>query len=414
MNLVLGWIPKLFGSANYTLRNYSVFLMIILCIQYIPIESRAGVSWVKVTAMVVTIFIYLRYIAVNKMFIICTIYLFWIYVTAYCLHPNSFRASTVIYLSMYVLTFMAFYTFVWEYHVFSLDFFIRVLRNFIFVLVCVLVIQQCCLIVGIRLLPIINLCLELDRGIGANSLTFEPSTLGRLLNVLYYAYLKCNEYKQGSKIGLQQIFTGEHKLVSVAFVWATLTMGSGTAFIALAITSLYFMRGRQFLLSIPIFIGLFLILDVSGNQSFERAVYASQSAITGDSKLIMETDGSAAVRILPIVNTLKIDWSDIDSWIGEGCDSARKHGVYSKYRYMGQISDYGLISYLLELLLIFSCSIRFASLGTIMFFLGVGGGVANVSYGWGLLMIFSCVKYFYENRPDVIHENIDGNLIVLD
>jgi hypothetical protein len=37
----------------------------------------------------------------------------------------------------------------------------------------------------------------------------------------------------------------------------------------------------------------------------------------------------------------------------------------------------------------------FMSLPTIMFFVGVGGGVGNIAYCWGILMIFTTIRYFY-------------------
>lgn len=396
MNKVFSWIGSLFVARNYTLHNFTVFLLVLLCIQYIPIESRAGVSWVKVGSMALTACVFMRYMVLNKAFCIALIYMMWIMITANILNSTTFRASTVIYLFMFVTTFVAFYTFVWVNRVLNIDFFIRFLRNFIFVLVGVLIAQQCCLLVGIKLMPIINLCQVLNRGIGANSLTFEPSTLGRLLNVLYYAYLKCNEYRRGYPVRVTEIFQDEHKWVTIAFVWSMLSMGSGTAFLALAITALYFMKGKYIFLAIPMFVGVYFILNSFGNESFQRTLNASEATLTGDREVVMETDGSAAMRIVPMLNTLHLDLSKTDSWTGRGCDSALSTGYYSQERYMGQISDYGLISYLLELILVFSCSIRFFSLGTLMFFTGVGGGISNIAYGWGILMIFTCIRYFNE------------------
>ena len=394
MNIIFSWLGELFDARNYTLRNFTVFLLVLFCIQYIPVESRAGVSWVKVATMGITALVFLRFFVINKGVFIAFIYMFWIFTTAYLLHPATFRASTVIYLYMYVITFAAFYTFVWTYQVFDIDFFIRFLRKFIFVLVGVLVVQQCCILVGLKLMPLINLCQIFNRGIGANSLTFEPSTLGRLISVLFYAYLKCSEYRRGCPIHVTELFKDEHKPITVAYLWAVVTMGSGTAFLACAVTALYFMRGKYILLAVPMFVGVYFILDYFGNESFLRAVNASQATLTGSREVVMETDGSAAMRIVPMLNTLNLDLSNPDSWTGRGCDSSLTKGLFSEIRYMGQISDYGLISYLLELVFIFSCSIRFLSLGTLMFFLGVGGGIGNISYGWGLLMIFTCVRYF--------------------
>lgn len=397
MNRLFYWLGELFSLRNYTLRNYTVFLLVLFCIQYIPVESRAGVSWVKVATMAITAFIMLKYVVVNKALLIALLHATWIMLTAYVLHPATFRASTVIYFFMFLTTFVAFYTFVWNYHVLSLDFFIKVLRRFIFVLVGVLVAQQICLIAGFKLMPILNLCQVLNRGIGANSLTFEPSTLGRLISVLYYSYLKCNEYRRGSKINITEVLDAEHKWVTIAYVWAVMTMGSGTAFLAMALVALYFMRGRYLFLAIPMFIGVYFILDYFGNESFQRTVNVSQATLTADREVVMETDGSAAMRIVPVVNTLTIDLSDPDNWIGRGCDSTSGWGGYSSKLYMSHINDYGIISYILELLMVFMCCMRFRSIPTLMFFLGVGGGIGNISYGWGILMILTCVRYFAEH-----------------
>ena len=66
MNSLFYWIREFFLLRNYTLRNYTVFLLILFCIQYIPIESRAGVSWLKVAAMALTGFLLLKYVVVNR------------------------------------------------------------------------------------------------------------------------------------------------------------------------------------------------------------------------------------------------------------------------------------------------------------------------------------------------------------
>lgn len=411
MNRLFYWLGELFSLRNYTLRNYTVFLLVLFCIQYIPVESRAGVSWVKVATMAITAFIMLKYVVVNKALLIALLHATWIMLTAYVLHPATFRASTVIYFFMFLTTFVAFYTFVWNYHVLSLDFFIKVLRRFIFVLVGVLVAQQICLIAGFKLMPILNLCQVLNRGIGANSLTFEPSTLGRLISVLYYSYLKCNEYRRGSKINITEVLDAEHKWVTIAYVWAVMTMGSGTAFLAMALVALYFMRGRYLFLAIPMFIGVYFILDYFGNESFQRTVNVSQATLTADREVVMETDGSAAMRIVPVVNTLTIDLSDPDNWIGRGCDSTSGWGVYSSKLYMSHINDYGIISYILELLMVFMCCMRFRSIPTLMFFLGVGGGIGNISYGWGILMILTCVRYFAEHYIPVQADERGKNII---
>lgn len=397
MRSIFSFIQGLFDTKNYTLHNIILFVIVLMCIQYIPIETRAGVSPVKVAVMCVMPIILLARLQINKAFMAGTAYVIWLFITGFLLHPATFRASTIMYATMFVITFVVVYTAVWNYQVVTLQGFRYFLRTFFYVLVGFLIAQQICIIVGIKLMPLLNLCQIFNRGIGANSLTFEPSTLGRLLAVIYYALLKCTEYLQGSKVHITEIFKGDLKWVSILYIWSVVTMGSGTAFIAAGILSLYFMHGRYIFLSIPVFIGVYFLLEYIGNESFTRAQRASIATMTGDADEVRETDGSAAMRIAPMLNTLNADFTDGNFWIGNGCDSTSKYDVAIGKALMGHINDYGFISYILELIIIFSCCMHFKSLGTLFFFTGTGGGIGNISYGWGLLMIFTVVRYFYDN-----------------
>ena len=400
MNKIISFIKGLFNPANYTLHNLTVFVIVLMCIQYIPIETRAGVSPVKVAVMALMPLVLLTHLQFNKALGWGGIYICWLFFTAAIFNPLSFRASTLLYSAMFVITFIVVYTAVWNYRVFTLSGFIRFIRVFFFVLIGFLLAQQCCLIVGIKLLPIINLCQELNRGIGANSLTFEPSTLGRLLAVMYYALLKCTEIQNGEKVSIKGAFQGDIKWVTIFYIWAVVTMGSGTAFVAAGITALYFMRGWYILLSLPLFIGVYFTLEYFGNESFARAQAASVATLSGDADVVRETDGSASMRIAPMLTTLDADFSDPILWVGNGCDSTTFRDRAIGNVYIGHINDYGLISYILELIIVFGCCMRFRSLGTLYFFTGTGGGMGNISYGWGLLMIFCVVKYFMGNRDD--------------
>lgn len=400
MNIGQFNLKRIFSLETITLKRYTIFVLFLMLIQYIPIESRAGVSPVKVSMMVLTAFVLIPYLKITKAFVCAFMYMLWIFLTAKLLHPWNFRASTVIYLYMFVITYVAFYNFVWVQKVFSLEYFIKLVRNFIFVLTIFLIAQQLSLLVGIRYFPLINLCQILDRGIGANSLTYEPSTLARVMCVLYYAYLKCTEYRLGKKVSIAAIFLPEHRWVTIAFLWSMLSMGSGTAFICLGVLALYFMRGFQFLYAIPIFISIYFVLNFFEIEQFDRAINTAQATLTGDADTVIETDGSASARIGPMLNTLSMDFTDSKTWFGEGCDSSLKYRR-SDNRYIGEINDYGLIAYLLGLLLIFTCAIRPLSLATIMFFLGIGGGTGNIPYAWGLLMLLTCVRYFSETyKPE--------------
>lgn len=412
MNTIIRWINSFVSLRNYTLRNYTAYLLILFCIQYIPIESRAGASWLKVVTMAITASMMLKYLVFNKALVIALTYIAWIMLTAYAFHGDSFRASTVVYLFMFVITFTAFYTFLWDYQVFDIDFFINLVRKFIFVLVGVLLVQQVCILAGFKLMPLVNLCQVLNREIGANSLTFEPSTFGRLISVLLYAYLKCNQYKKGTKVTLAEMFSPEHRKVAIAYLWAVLTMSSGTAFVAMAFVSLYFVRGWSVLYVAPLFVLAYFAMDHYGNKSFQRVQATVSATSTLNAKTVRNTDTSAATRILPIINTLKIDLNDSDIWTGKGCDSVKRGGGghFSEDIYMGNIGDYGLIGFLICVIFTFVCVVPVFSLPTLMMLGGVAGFVGgNVSYVWGLLMIFTCVSYFRKQQEQGLLEIEDDN-----
>jgi len=130
-------------------------------------------------------------------------------------------------------------------------------------------------------------------------------------------------------------------------------------------------------------------------KQFNRALSTAQATMTGDAQEVREVDGSASARIAPMLNTLNMDFLERKNWVGEGCDTSLKYR-HSNNRYMGEINDYGLIAFFLGLIFVFSCAIKPLSLGTIMFFAGIGGGTGNIPYAWGLLMLMTCIRYFFE------------------
>ena len=387
------WIYWLFQK-----RNFATILLVLFLTQIVFIEGYT-ISYVKVGVMALCpILMFLYRIPITRAMVLCTVYYVYIVLTA-SFHPDTFRASTLIYLLLFLLMYVLFYSLV-HTGAFTLQYFIKVVKYLIFAYGICLVLQQICFLIGIRFLPLINLNNQFFLGINKlPSLAIEPSHSARILGVLFYAYLKCNEYRAGAKISIVSIFTPEHRWVTIAFLWAMLTMGSGTAFICLGVLSLYFMKGFQFLYAIPIFVGVYFILNIFEVQQFQRAVVTAQASMTGDAREVAEADGSASARIAPTLNALKMDLSDSKNWFGEGCDIGSKYrGTESQY--VGRINEYGLVNYILSLFLIFSCAIIPLSLPTAMFFIGVGGGTSNIAYAWGLLMIFTCVRYFQNNKKN--------------
>lgn len=383
------WINWLFQK-----RNFATILLVLFLTQIVFIEGYT-ISYVKVGVMALCpILMFFYRIPITKAMILGVVYYVYIVLTA-SFHPDTFRASTLIYLLLFLLMYVLFYSLV-HTGAFTLQYFIKVVKYLIFAYAICLVLQQICFLFGIRFFPLINLNRQFFLGINKlPSLAIEPSHSARILGVLFYAYLKCNEYLAGAKLSIFSVFSPKHRWVTIAFLWTMLTMGSGTAFICLGVISLYFMKGFQFLYAIPIFVGIYFILNFFEVQQFQRAIIAAQATMTGDAREVAEADGSASARIAPMLNTLNMDFTELKSWVGEGCDTSLKYR-HTANRYMGEINDYGLIAYILGLFFVFTCAINPLSLGTIMFFFGIGGGTAHIPYSWGLLMLMTCVCYFSE------------------
>jgi hypothetical protein len=379
-------------------KNIVLFFITIMVTQYMPIEGDA-ISNFKFGAMTLCPLIWiLNFKTFSKSSIICLLY-----ITSFSfsslVNYESFRLSTYGYKLSFVFMFIMAYDLIYIKKALNLLAFEDFIKKLIFVFVFVLILQQIAIIFGITRLEIINLFYFLDRGIGANSLTLEPSHAARILTVLILAYFRILEIKFGKKLNLDEIFRYDKKLF-IGFIWSMLTMGSGTAFICLAILSMYFIRGKSIIKISFIFAFLYLISVNTSYEPVERAIATIESATTFDNNKIIEADANAAQRILPLINTLRgLDFSDSNVWYGKGIDSNISEELYSEAKTVGDIKDYGLISYVLSLVLVFSLCIRkFFSIETLIFVTLLSASVVNIPYNWGILIILCAVRFFQEHN----------------
>ena len=390
------------GKRGLTL--FATILIIFYGIYYMPIDSFGMNAPIKMALMVSSIVVLLFYtFKTSKALIWGVIYLILQYSVA-SFHPESFRWSTYLYSILLVLTFVSFYNLVWIEKVFTIDHFIKICKWFMMAYFIVCIIQQLLIIIGIKYLPAVNLMLILDRGIGCQSLSMEPSTFGRFMLVFYYAYVKCQEYKRDEgPFTLSELFSGEHKWVTIRFLWMMLTMGSGTAFVCLILFALYFVRKHNWYYVIPILIISYVLIQASGIEQLDRATSTINATTTLNKEEINEADGSAAARISPIINSLNADFSKKETWLGYGIDYGKNRNSF--VRQTGTLfDDYGFIFYIISLIFAFTCAYNFWSLACIFMFAGVGGSFGNnIQYAWELAMVMTCVRYFYENRynPDI-------------
>lgn len=393
MKLILSYLTK---------QNITAFILILFCIQYIPIESRDGVSYLKLAvSLVCPLIMFAKAPQISKPVVYFAIYYILIILAAIS-HPTTLRWSTVLFMATFLGMYIAFYNLIVVQHAFSKEFFASLIRKLIYAYCIVLVLQQCLLIAGIKVFPLLNLVQDLKRGLGANSLTYEPSSVAVILSFAYLSLLRMRELDLGHKLTWTEVWTNE-RLVTLAFIYTMIGVVSGTAMAALAIIALYFVPRKNYILSILI---VFIIALLFFNIDFlplNRARDSFLAFLTLDSAKVMQADGSAAARIIPIVNTLtKLDLTTWEGWFGHGVDYGLSKWIFSERVMVGGIADYGFLSFLVMQFAVYSCMIkRFFSLETLLWACIGLMTLANVPLNWGAMMMFTVVRYFqteYQNE----------------
>ena len=394
--------------ANKTfLTKFATIFIILYGIYYVPIDYHATHAPIKTSLMAISIVILFTYtFKLSKAMIWGIMYLLFQSLTA-SFHPETWRWGTIIYSILLTLTYVSLYNLITIEKVFTINHFIKICKWMMMIYFVVCIIQQIFLLAGVSIFPAINLWKVLDRGIGCNSLAMEPSSFGRFMLVFYYAYVKCNEYKRGEgSFTLKELFSGEHKWVTIRFLWMMCTMGSGTAFVCLILFSLYFINKNNWHYMLPALALLYILIQASGIEHLDRATGVMNKAVVLDKEGAREVDGSGASRMSPILNSLNADFTKFETWFGHGIDYTRKNRAFIKQT-STLFDDYGFIFYIISLIICFSCAYNFWSLGTIFMFAGVGGGcTGNIQYAWELMTVMTCIKYFHDNRfnPEIYEE----------
>jgi len=375
-------------------RNIATLFLVLMCIQYIPLEGQ-GVSYVKVFAMLLAPLIMAGLsLKLSRALILGGVYLLVVTISI-LYNSGTFRISTVLYKFSFVFMFIMYYNLIYREKAFTIDYFISVVKGLLYAYIIFLLVQQIAIIIGIRSLPIINLITFVDRGFGSNSLALEPSHAARIMTALMLVLLY--SYKISGKTDVSIIkFFKEKKWLSFGFLWAMLSMGSGTAFVGLGILSLFFFRKQNTVALMLITILLYFAIPIINYEPLNRAIASFEAARTLDAQVVIETDYSAAARIVPLINTFnELDVSQKETWVGKGIDSGLSAEYISKEKTIGDISDYGLLSYLMALILVFACCIKyFWSIETLIFFILMGASVSNIAFGWGILLLFTTLRYF--------------------
>lgn len=389
-------IPQISISQFLNIRFIATVFVIVMSVFFLPLEKTA-ISPIKVGVMGLSVFIFIFKVPyVSKALIWGMLY--W----SICLLGASFqeymRFSTIGYMGLFIIFYITFYNLIYS-GAFTFLYFVKIIKGLIIAYGIILILQQIALFIGIHSLPLINLVnqdfLSLTK---LPSLSMEPSHSARILTVLMLSYLRCIELaNNGVKPSIITLFKIEHRWVTIFFLWAMLTMGSGTAFIGLGLLCIYFIQWKSAIYIMPLLIGLFFIAKTIEIKQFDRALRITETTFTGNVKDIQAEDGSASSRIIPIINTIKMDLTKKESWFGNGTSSYKKAytGWMRTTDKIAVVEQYGLIALILSFILVYACAIyNIFSLETLVFIILFGMSLTNIYYTWGAIMIFTVVSYF--------------------
>lgn len=386
-------------SKHNILRFLTIVFIILFNTYYLPIDGRGGMGPIRYAMMGLAVAMLPFCFKISKAVIFGFIYLATQYLAA-IFHPESIRWTTLFYSAELILTYISLYHLIYVEEVFTIEQFIKIIRWLMIIYFGVFITQQLFMLVGIRVFPLINMTYDVHRGFGCYSLSMEPSTFARTMLVCYYAYIKCHEYKRGcGPFSLRELFSKEHCFITIIFLWMMCTMGSGTAFVCLIGLAAYFVRWNNWYYIVPILLLMyFIVLPAIHVKQLDRATRITTAMTTFDQSQVEEADGSGASRISPLLNSFNADFTKKETWFGYGVDYGRRNNTFVKQT--GTLfDDYGVLFYIASVAMNLACGYRFKSLAFLFCLMGVGGGTGtNIHYAYGLMILMTCVRYFYENR----------------
>lgn len=376
-------------SRIFTDYNIAAFILVFMSVQFIYVEGM-DVSIPKVIVMSVTpILLMLRARYFSKAVVLGFLYLAVTVLFNRLLHPDN-RTTTFYYSALFLFTFSFYYNLVYVNGVFKVDSFLRIVKVVIFSYAVCLLLQQILFFLGINRFPLVNLMgFHYYSTYKFNSLAIEPSHSARILTIYFYAFLKLLEYQTGEPVRISDLWRG-HKWLIIAFLYTMIFMGSGTAFVGLALLSLYFIKPKYVAWIVPSAFIIYMVIPFIDYEPLNRAVSVFNAALLGDSEQMTIIDKSASSRVNIILDTFKyLDITDVNMWFGYGVDYRGDKAILSA------ITNYGIISYLFKLLFFGVCCFSgFFSLEVLFFIVLLSMNVGNIAYGWAILMVFSTLKYF--------------------
>jgi hypothetical protein len=313
------------------------------------------------------------------------------------LSSSTMAWERVFYRGMFLLTFACIYQIIYSGDI-SIIFF----RKLITFIVCAygvdFLLQHIAFMVGVYSSPVLNLtgAMTMDGGLKANGLAIEPSHAGRILTFLYWGEMALTEIMAGKEMTFKEHLK-ENPWSTIAFWGTMVTMGSATAMLGAALIVVYFFKKRLDVYIIGL-ISFIIIMNIKTDiESLERLKNVFNAFLSDDvAGTIEKTESSGSARIIPMIHTVTdLNVTSWQTWVGLG--TARVHKQYMMYtvQKVGDITDFGLFSYIFSLLLVFTfCIRRLFCIETLIFLVLFGFAIGSLYSCWGAMITFTAIKYY--------------------
>lgn len=378
---------------NLYLCIIATFYLVLMNQQYFLLEGN-GVSLLKVTAMCLSPLLLLLFSPkiFIKPFIWGGVYLLWFFGSMYIQYESP-RLGTMGYTAMFICMYIVFYNLVYS-GAFTKKYFQNLMQVMLWVFISVIVIQQIVAVGSGRIFEIANLYYwPGDNAMKVPGLSLEPSHSARIMGAMFLGFLHTTEFIENKPVTPVYLWKN-YRWLTLGFLYAMISMYSGTAMVVLAILAVYFFWGKQLFYVVPLCLLAWILIPQVEYVPTERAIATAGAMLTLDVDEVIVADGSAAHRVAPVLNVLNLDYSDSRTWFGYGMDYSRQYKLNDNEKSIW--TDRGVICYIIGILLVFTCAIKpLFSVATLLFLAVAGSSLLNFYYTWGILMIFTVVSYFY-------------------
>ena len=391
-------LPRIYNS-DLLQKDILCFYMVMMSVQIIALEGMT-ISPLKAGAMALSFPILFCLLTrsrrdITVLFLACS---YWIVLICCSLMSSSVVSwDRIIYRAMFLSTFVCHY-----YIVRSEAVDISFVRKLFAVIICAygvsFVLQCFFFIIGVRGLLLINLsgAMTFGGGIKANCLAIEPSHAARIMAFVYWGYIYLTEIVNGREMTIIEHYK-KNPYVTVSFWMTMLFMGSSTAVLGAAIVGIHFCKKR---LEIYLFavIACIVLMNIDFHiETVDRLKKVIEAFLSDDTvDTLKNTESSGGSRIAPIINTFtQTDITSLQTWIGIGSDNVRTQAALWTTQRIGDINDFGLITYICSLILVYKCCIRrFFCLETLLFAVLLGFAIGSLYTCWCGMMVFTAIKHY--------------------